>query len=127
MCDNENALTYDPTKEFEFQCQVGSQIFPVYAMKSASEMFTHLKMAGGIHYSAFHSFDINSKEYYTNKFILALNFETELSRAFTGMNTRAGDQISLFFTNIPGVTTVQVLLHYDCIVNLRDEGVEYFE
>ena len=58
-------------------------------------------------------------------------WKKNLDRAFTGVNTKAGDLITLNFkidhANGSEINGVYMLLHYDAIINIRDNGIEYFD
>jgi hypothetical protein len=59
----------DYTKEFQWQLQIGSKLFPEYPARSLAESFYQLKKALGIHGSAFHSLSITAKQFRTDHFI----------------------------------------------------------
>ena len=54
---------------------------------------------------------------------------------FTGMNTKAGDLLSINFRNciaadyLPNTvpTRMYCVLHYDAVLNIRDSGVELLD
>ena len=80
LCGNENALTYNANSEIEFYVQVGSTRMPIYPIRNAGEAFNHLQKALGIRGSFHHNVDINPYEYYTSKFVLAMDFEKKNQR-----------------------------------------------
>ncbi len=129
--DDGGNYTYDPLREIEFQLQIGSKTFQSYPISSNPEFFTHLKKSTGLHYSNFQNVDISPKDYYTFKCVLAYDLEKILERAFTGVNTKAGDLITLNFKVNHGdgsmINGVYILLHYDSIINIRDNGIEHFD
>jgi len=122
--------TYDPAKEFEWQIQIGSRLYPEYSVRSNSESYYQLLKCLGILSSAFHSIDIAGRDYRRLKFIIGLDLERVLGAGFTGINTKAGDLLtintkSLALENNP--TRMHVILHADAILNISDSGVSVFE
>ena len=129
-----SSATYDSTKEFEFQIQIGSKLFPEYPVKSLAEAFYQLRKTLGVASSSFHSISITEANYRNFRFIAAIDTEKVLAAGFTGLNSKAGDLMTLKFKALSGgaVPTdlpqlMYVHLHADCILNIRDTGVEVFE
>jgi len=123
---------YDPTKEMEFQIQIGSKLFPEYPMRSVAECFYQLRKTLGIHTSSFHNIDIRENEYRNRKFIVGIDTEKVLAAGFTGLNTKAGDLLTVKVKHTTTDTTaiatgMHVILHADMILNIRDTGVEVME
>ena len=82
-----------------------------------------------------HNFNISALDYRDNKFVLAT--DCELDAGFTGMNTRAGDlmTISLKYNNVGTATNgvydrfadrIHNVLHSDQIFEIRDSGCQAF-
>ena len=116
----------------EFQFQIGSKLYPEYPMRSTSECFYQLRKTLGIHTSSFHNVDLSAAEYRNRKFILAIDTEKVLSAGFTGLNTKAGDLLTVKVKHISALADdqadkMQIILHADMIVNIRDTGVEVLE
>ena len=114
--------------EFEFQVQLGAKLYPEYPIRSHSEAYYQLRKTLGVQSSNTHSFDIDHKEYRDNKFILAIDFERIIEAGFSGMNTRAGDILNLRFDHMDSNSAnyahqVHIVLHSDCIMEIRDGGV----
>ena len=121
---------YDASRELEWQVQIGSRLYPEYSVRSTSESYYQLLKCLGILNSSFHSIDINSKDYRHFKFIIGLDLEKVLQAGFTGINTKAGDLLTIKTKSLAvdnNATTMHVVLHADCIMNIRDAGVEVFE
>ena len=125
--------TYDSTKDIECQVQIGSKLFPEYPLRSVSETFSHLKKTMGVHQSPFHSLDITGDQYRSYKHIIAIDTEKVLEAGFTGLNTRAGDlmTIKVKALNSAGITVNPdkffTVLHGDYIMEIRDTGVQIFD
>jgi hypothetical protein len=123
---------YDPAKELEFQIQLGSKMFPEYPVKSLAEAFYQLKKTLGIASTSFHSIAITEPLYRNCRFIAAIDTGKVLAAGFTGLNSKAGDLMTLKFKSLSTVPTdlpslMYIHLHADCILNIRDTGVEVFE
>ena len=76
--------------------------------------------------------DIQADTYRNRKFILAIDTEKVLSAGFTGLNTKAGDLLTVKVKHTSNLQAdwadkMQVILHADMIVNIRDTGVEVLE
>jgi len=121
---------YDANRELEWQVQIGSRLYPEYSVRSTSESYYQLLKCLGILNSSFHSIDINSKDYRHFKFIIGLDLEKVLQAGFTGINTKAGDLLTIKTKSLAAdqnAIKMHVVLHADCIMNIRDSGVEVFE
>ena len=121
---------YDPDKEIEWQVQIGSRLYPEYSCRSTSESYYQLLKCLGILSSNIHSIDINGKDYHRNKFIIGLDLEKILQAGFTGINTKAGDLMTIntkSMTTYRNPTKMHVILHADSILNISDGGVTVFE
>ena len=85
-----------------------------------------------------HNFDVTAVEYRDHKFIIGTDCGRILDAGFTGLNTRAGDLMSIKFkNNINGITQpsgtecladrMHIVLHSDQIMEIRDTGVQVFD
>ena len=84
-----------------------------------------------------HNFDVSATQFRDNRFILGTDCERILDAGFTGLNTRAGDLMTVKFKNASsGFTTngtecladrLHVVLHSDQIMEIRDSGVQVFD
>lgn len=118
--------------EFKFQLQIGSKLYPEYPIVSHSESYSQLKKTLGIQSSEVHSFDVNSREYRDNKFVLAIDTEKMLEAGYTGLNTRSGDLMSVKYeamvsTAVRLAQRMHIVLHSDQIMEIRDSGVQVFD
>ena len=122
--------------EFEFQLQIGSKLFPEYPIRSHAEAYYQLKKTLGVQASAVQNFDISATEYRDYKFVIGTDCEKVLEAGFTGLNTRSGDLMNVKFKhNSRGVDTgteyladrIQIILHADQIMDIRDSGVVVFD
>jgi hypothetical protein len=134
--DNSGRFTvnHNPDGEFEFQLQIGSKLFPEYPIRSHNEAYYQLKKTLGVQASAVHNFDITPVEYRDNKFILGTDCEKVLDAGFTGLNTRAGDLMSVKFKYAARgsgdsrlADRIHIVLHSDQILEIRDSGCQVFD
>ena len=125
---------YNVGKEVELHVQIGSKLFPEYPIRSVSETFSQLRKTMGIHQSPFHSLDITGPQYRSYKFIASIDTEKVLEAGFTGLNTRAGDLMtvkvkpldsSVMAANKP--TKFFTVLHSDNIMEIRESGITVFD
>ena len=84
---------YDKDKDLEFQIQLGSKLYPEYPCNSITQCFYHLRKALNLPMFHQHSMNINSKQYRDRQFIFAFSFERVPDSSYTGVNTRAGQQM----------------------------------
>ena len=125
-------VNYNPQQEMELQIQVGSKLYPEYPCKTVKEAFYQLRKCLGTHSGSWHGLDIDQSDYRSNNFIFAIDTEKMLAAGFTGLNTKAGDLMTIrckYLGNDPTLTpdTLYVVLHSDQILNIRDTGVEVLE
>jgi hypothetical protein len=123
---------WDPNQEMELQIQVGSKLFPEYACKTTREAYAQLKKCMGIQGSTWHAFNITEAEYRKSKFIFGIDTEKMLQAGFTGLNTKAGDLMTIRSKCLTSTTanihdSMFVILHSNQILNIRDTGVEIME
>lgn len=135
-----NDYVHNPYGEFSFQIQIGSKLYPEYPIRSHSEAFYQLKKTLGVQTSDVHSFDINPRQYRDGRMILAIDTEKVLDAGWTGLNTRAGDLMSVKFEynsarEVQATATdvnrladrMHIILHSDQIVEIRDGSVQVFD
>jgi hypothetical protein len=134
----DGTFQHNPKGEFEFQLQIGSKLFPEYPVRSHTEAYYQLKKTLGVQASAVHNFDVSAVEYRDHKFILGTDCEKVLDAGFTGINTRAGDLMTVKFKNASsGISSstgtecladrLHIVLHSDQIMEIRDVGIQVFD
>ncbi len=107
----------------------GSKLYPEYPIRSHAECYSQLIKTLGLSSTKFNNIDVNAHEYRTIKFVWATNMEKVIEAGFTGYNSKMGDILNLSFTHRDTTETnwatgVHVILHADCIMEIRDSGVE---
>lgn len=120
---------YTANGELEVSLQIGSKKFPDYPLRTVSEQFSALRKCMGIHGSTFHSIDMDTYQYRTHKYIVGIDTEKVLQASFSGENLKSGSLLTLMMKNIGSdsaryPTSAFVTMHCDCIMNIRDVGVE---
>ena len=128
--------TYAYGKELEVHVQIGNKLFPEYPIRSISEAFSQLRKTMGIHQSPFHSLDISGEQYRSYKHIIAIDTEKVLEAGFTGLNTRAGDLMTIKVKPLDVSSTgmgalkptkFYTILHSDNILEIKESGVHVWD
>ena len=126
-----DATKYDSTTDFQFQMQIGSKQFPEMPITSNQEAFYQLRKCLGVQATTFHSIDVKPFDYQSTKYVIGIDTEKCLGSGFTGLNTKAGDLMTLKFNKMRtdgyAADKMYVIMHADIIMNIRDSGVEVFE
>ena len=86
----------------------------------------------GINSSTFHSIDMDTYQYRSHKFIVGIDTENVLQASFSGENLKSGSLLTLMMQNVGSEsarypTGAYVTMHCDCIMNIRDTGVELLD
>ena len=110
--------------EHQVWLQIGSKLAPEYPITSVTEALYQLKKAVG------HPFQTYSRWYRTHKYIIGFELGKIGGAGFTGLSTKAGDLLTLnfrdcaAFANANVTSRVYCCLHYGCVLNIEDSGVE---
>ena len=126
--------SYNHSEELQFQMQIGSKLIPEYPIRSLAEAFYHLRKTLGIN-STNAQMNMVQRYYRDRKFVLALQCEKMSGASFTGINTRAGDLLTLRMkaangNSIPMSSDTHKMhycLNYDAVLNINDTGVTILE
>jgi hypothetical protein len=115
-------------QEVEVQVLVGNKTFPIFPIRSASEAFSQLKKALGVHGSSFHSFSIDDiRKYCSDHFIIGIDTEKVLGASFSGINCRQ-DLITIKGKPANGnaftrnMNKIWITLQADYVVEIRESG-----
>ena len=134
VADGTSQPAYDPLYELEWQVQVGSRLYPEMPCRSVTESFKFLKQI--MHYPDWHqhSMDIRDFQFRSDKHIMCFDFQKVAESGYTGVNTKAGDLMVFKLRPAPGSTitgniadSLYITLVADCILNIKDTGVEVFD
>ena len=125
---------YDKNKDLEFQLQLGSKLYPEYPCNSITQRFYHLRKALNLPVFHQHSLNINFKQYRDRQFIFAFSFEKVPDSSYTGINTRAGQQMLLRVkpagTTIPAdemPDTMYITMLSEQILEIKDLGLKVYD
>ena len=124
---------YSSSAELQWQISIGSLTFPVYPCRSTAETFYRLKQSLGILPSSFHALDISYVQYKDTHFIIGVDLEKVTDAAWTGLNTKAGDLVSVKTTWDPSIATnslpfkMYVVMTADYLLEIRDSGCQIFD
>jgi len=125
---------FDFNRELEYQVQIGSKMIPEYPCRSLAQAFYELKKSLGIHGSAWHSISPSFKSYCKDHFIIGIDCEKVLEAGWTGLNTKAGDLLTIKVKGANGnIASDQmpvklfVTLNSDQILEIRDSGATVFD
>ena len=125
---------YDKNKDLEFQIQLGSKLYPEYPCNSITQCFYHLRKALNLPMFHQHSMNINFKQYRDRQFVFAFSFEKVPDSSYTGINTRAGQQMLLRVkpagATIPATEmpdTLYITMLSEQILEIRDLGLKVFD
>ena len=108
--------------------QVGSKLIPEYPVKSSKQAMYEFKKAVGSH------FHIYNRWYRTHQYIIGFGTERVAGAGFAGLNTKAGDLMTVNFRNCDNEESPQsvpsrvyIALNYDAVLNIRDSGIELLD
>ena len=129
-----DAGIYDKDKDLEFQIQLGSKLYPEYPCNSITQCFYHLRKALNLPMFHQHSMNINFRQYRDRQFIFAFSFERVPDSSYTGINTRAGQQMLLRIkpagATIPATEmpdTMYITMLSEQILEVKDLGLKVFD
>ena len=125
---------HDKNKDFEFQIQLGSKLYPEYPCNSITQCLYHLGKALNSPMFHQHSTNINFKQYRDRQFIFAFSFEKVPDSSYTGINTRAGQQM-LLRVKPAGATIpanempdkLYITMLSEQILEIKDLGLKVFD
>ena len=82
-----------------------------------------------MHSSAVHTIDVDKNSYIAHKFVIGVDTGKVLGAPFTGLNSKAGDLLTLKLTSTGLAQTDRIFytLHYDAILSVRDSGIDILE
>ena len=126
--------TPDVDKEMKFQVQISSKMHPEIHIRANAEAFSQLVKCVGVHNSAFHGVAITRSTYRYHQQVIWIDTRKVLNAGFTGINTRAGDLMTVKAKaiNPAGLgghnpTKLGSILHTDNMLEIRDGGIAVFE
>ena len=124
---------YNPDLDLEFQLQLGSKLYPEYPCRSLSQAFYYLRKALNLPLFHQHHLSIEYSAYRVDKFIFAMNFEKVPDSPYTGINTKAGQQLLIRVKPVGNMATasmpdtIYITLLSEQILSIRDAGVQILD
>ena len=125
---------YDADFDLQFQIQLGSKLYPEYPCNSMTEAFYHLRKALNLPMFHQHSLSIDFKQYRDRQFIFAFSFEKVPDSSYTGINTRAGQQMLLrvkpanaTINSADMPDNIYITLLSEQILEIKDLGLKVFD
>lgn len=137
---------YNHQCNVESQIQIGSKLIPEQPVRNSQEQFYQLRKTLGAHeQGSTYSVDILPHEYRSWKFIMGFDLQKALGAAFSGINTRAGDLLTIKLNRVKHIKPdgsdllfggdvsatyaqfIHTTLEYDAILQISDNGVQVFE
>jgi len=118
---------YALTNEHQMWLQVGSKLFPEYPINGLAEAMSQLRKTVG------KPFNLTNDDYRLNRYVVALDMEKISGAGFTGLNTKAGDMLTINFRNCTGDDTSAIpgrvfcAMYYDSVLNIKSEGIEMLD
>ena len=124
---------YNPDLDLEFQLQLGSKLYPEHPCRSLTQAFYYLRKALNLPLFHQHHLSIEYSAYRVDKFIFAMNFEKVPDSSYSGINTKAGQQLlirvkpigNMATANMPD--TIYITLVSEQILSIRDAGVQILD
>ena len=113
---------YDENLDLQFQTQLGSKLYPEYPCRSMTECFYHLRKALNLPMFHQHSLSINFREYRDRQFIFGFSFEKIQDSSWSGINTRAGQQM-LVRIKPAGATIAGAVMPEQLYITLLSEQI----
>ena len=109
-------------------------MIPEYPVKSAAQAYYELKKALGIQNSSYHSISPRFDQYVQDHYVMGVDCERVLDASWSGLNTKAGDLMTIKVKNANGAiestdmpTKLFITLHSDNILEIRDGGATVFD
>ena len=108
-------------------------MYPEMHIRSKAEAFSQLSKCLGIHGSPFNSLDISPQQYRDYSFIVGIDTEKILGASFIGINTKAGDVMTIKVKPVDSANYGSIpnksftVLHTDNILEIRDGSVTVFD
>ena len=126
---------YNWNQDLEWSISLGANRYPIMPCRSIGETFYHLKKTLNFLNPNQDSVSFNFAQYRRDKYIIGMSFERALNSPYSGVNTKAGQQ--LVFRLSPNDKTVltadkmfdevYITLLHDSFVEIRETGVAVFD
>jgi hypothetical protein len=124
---------------FETQFQLGHKKMPHNPMNTEHDYWNQLRRVFGQLWDKEEPLDVDWEAYTSDRFIAAVDCEKALGVAYTGINSRSGDLLTLFLNkmNVPGTLgdpainnfckQVHIELVMEAVITIRDNSVSVWD
>ena len=115
------------------EAQIGSLKFPETAASSMPEMFSLLRQTVGVYDQSIQTLNISPQSYQTLSFVAGIPLQSVPGAAFSGLNTRSGDLLSVRCKHMSADNTVNgagkcyVTLLNEQILEIREGSVSVLD
>jgi hypothetical protein len=114
--------------DFQWSVRIGAKKFPLSPVTGFAESRSKLAQAVGINSSTCFSLLPTATEYASTKFVAGVDVEKIVGASFSGLDTRSGDQITIECKGFEGTAQmITVVLLCQCVLNIRDSGVDVLQ
>ena len=132
--DEQTEGIYDSNLDLQMQIQLGSKLYGEYPITSLQECYYHLRKALNLPMFHQHSMSIDFRQYRDRQFVFGFSYEKVPDSSYTGVNTRAGQQMlvkikpanaSIATTNLPD--NIYITLLSEQILEIKDLGLKVYD
>ena len=125
-------MTHDEAL-LNWDVQIGTMKWPESPATSIPETFSLLRQATAIYDQSLQTVNITPQAYANNSYIIGVGLQTTPAGAFSGLNTRAGDLLTIRAKNLAtdaavnAASRVYVTLLHEAIVEVREGSVSVLD
>ena len=127
VCHDESKMSWD--------VQIGSLKWPETPCSSIPESFSLLRQACAVHDESLRTLSITPNSYKTTGFVVGVPLSTSPGAAFTGLNTRAGDLLTVRARGMQPDNTINgasggrcyITMLHDVVIELREGSVSILD
>ena len=116
------------------QIQLGSKLYSEYPITSLQECYYHLRKALNLPVFHQHSLSIDFRQYRDRQFVFGFSFEHVPDSSYTGINTRAGQQMLVKIKPANGSIAnnfmpdnIYLILLSEQILEITDLGLKVYD
>ena len=129
-----SVVTHDESI-MSWDVQIGSLKWPESPATSIPETFSLLRQACAIHDESIRTLNITPQSFASNGFVVGVPLSTSPGAAFSGLNTRAGDLLTVRAKGMQADNTINgagggrcyIIMLHDTIVELRENSVSVLD
>jgi hypothetical protein len=114
--------------DFQWSVRIGAKKFPLSPVTGFAESRSKLGQAAGLSSSNCFSLLPDATAYANRSFVAGVDCEKIVGSAFSGLDTRGGDLVSIECRGFTGDSSmITVALLCQCVLNIRDSGVDVLQ